>query len=127
MDNNNKNNQNNNKNKKNVNGLLILVIWAVGLTVVFNYLSAYSRQANSAASTHEILYTELLDMVDAGQVERVLLVDDVVTTGSTMAAAAEALRAGGAASVVCAALAAPDQGANQGDHAVQGGNFENKP
>ena len=75
MDNNNKNNQNNNKNKKNVNGLLILVIWAVGLTVVFNYLSAYSRQANSAASTHEILYTELLDMVDAGQVERVLLVD----------------------------------------------------
>ncbi|MDE7220876.1 MAG: ATP-dependent zinc metalloprotease FtsH [Oscillospiraceae bacterium] len=74
MDNNN-NKQNNNKNKKNVNGLLILVIWAVGLTVVFNYLSAYSRQANSAASTHEILYTELLDMVDAGQVERVLLVD----------------------------------------------------
>ena len=58
---------------------------------------------------------------------RFLLVDDVVTTGSTMAAAAEALRSAGAASVVCAALAAPDQGANQGDHAVQGGNFENKP
>lgn len=51
---------------------------------------------------------------------RFLLVDDVVTTGSTMAAAAEALRSAGAASVVCAALAAPDQGANQGDHAVQG-------
>ena len=40
MDNNNKNNQNNNKNKKNVNGLLILVIWAVGLTVVFNYATS---------------------------------------------------------------------------------------
>ena len=51
MDNNNKNNQNNNKNRKNVNGLLILVIWAVGLTVVFNYLSAYSRQANMRSST----------------------------------------------------------------------------
>ena len=69
------NNQNNNKNKKNANGLLILVIWAVGLTVLFNYFSAASRQANTAASTHEILYTELLDMVDAGQVEKVLLVD----------------------------------------------------
>ena len=62
MDNNNKN-QNNNKNKKNFNGLLILVVWAVGLTVLFNYLSAYSRQANTAATTCEILYTELLDMV----------------------------------------------------------------
>ena len=72
---NNQNNNNNNKNKKNVNGLLILVVWAVALTVVFNYLSAASRQANTAASTHEIMYTELLDMVDAGQVEKVLLVD----------------------------------------------------
>ncbi len=74
MDNNNKN-QNDNKNKKNINGLLILVIWAIVLTVVFNYLSAYSRQANAEASTHEILYTELLDMVEADQVEKVLLVD----------------------------------------------------
>ena len=74
MDNNQINN-NNNKNKRNVNGLLILVVWAVALTVVFNYLSAASRQANTAASTHEIMYTELLDMVDAGQVEKVLLVD----------------------------------------------------
>ncbi len=74
MDNNNKN-QNNNKNKKNFNGLLILVVWAVGLTVLFNYLSAYSRQATTAATTCEILYTELLDMVEADQVERVLIVD----------------------------------------------------
>lgn len=36
---------------------------------------------------------------------RFLLVDDVVTTGSTMAAAANALMDAGAASVVCAALA----------------------
>ncbi len=72
---NNQNNNNNNKNTRNVNGLLILVVWAVALTVVFNYLSAASRQANTAASTHEIMYTELLDMVDAGQVEKVLLVD----------------------------------------------------
>ena len=75
MDNNNNNNQNNNKNKKNFNGLLILVAWAIALTVVFNYLSAASRQASSTASTHEILYTELLDMVESDQVQKVLLVD----------------------------------------------------
>ena len=58
MDNQNKN-PNNNKNKKNLNGLLILVAWAVVLTVVFNYLSAYSRQASTAATTHQVQYSEL--------------------------------------------------------------------
>ena len=52
MDNNQNNNPNNNKNKKNVNGLLILVAWAIVLTVVFNYLSAASRQAAVAAATY---------------------------------------------------------------------------
>jgi len=41
---------------------------------------------------------------------RVLVVDDVVTTGSTLRAAAEALRTAGAAAVTCAAVAAtPDR------------------
>jgi len=69
------NNQNNNKNRKNVNGLLILVAWAVALTVVFNYLSATSREATATATTHEIMFTELLDMVEADQVEKILVVD----------------------------------------------------
>ena len=50
-DNQNRNSNNNNKNKKNMNGLLILVAWAVGLTVIINYLSAYSRQAAATART----------------------------------------------------------------------------
>ena len=75
MDNNQNNNPNNNKNKKNVNGLLILVAWAIVLTVVFNYLSAASRQANTAASTHEIHYSEFQDLVEEGVVEEVLFAD----------------------------------------------------
>jgi len=80
MDNNqNRNsNNNNNKNKKNMNGLLILVAWAVGLTVIINYLSAYSRQAAATASTHEIMYSEFKDLVRSGKVESVLLKDGML-------------------------------------------------
>ena len=49
MDNNQNNSHNNNKNKR--NGLLILVAWAIVLTVVFNYLSAASRQSPMRSST----------------------------------------------------------------------------
>ena len=73
MDNNQNNNHNNNKNKR--NGLLILVAWAIVLTVVFNYLSAASRQSCAAASTHEIQYSEFQRLVKEGLVESVVLTD----------------------------------------------------
>ncbi len=74
-DNQNKNSNHNNKNKKNLNGLLILVAWAIVLTVLFNYLSVYSKQAASAETTHEIQYSEFKRLVREGQVESVELTE----------------------------------------------------
>src|SRR5699024_10434470 len=56
-------------------GLLMLLGWAVVLTVVFNYLAAYSQQADTASSTHEISYSEFLELVEEGHVAEVLLTD----------------------------------------------------
>ena len=74
-DNQNKNSNHNNKNKKNLNGLLILVAWAIVLTVLFNYLSVYSKQAASAETTHEIQYSEFKRLVREGQVESIRLTE----------------------------------------------------
>ena len=66
---------NDNKNKKNFSGLLILLAWAVVLTVVFNYLSAYSQQATTAATTHEITYSEFKSLVREDKVAKVVFTD----------------------------------------------------
>ena len=75
MNDNHNKNSNHNKNKKNLNGLLIMVAWALVLTVAFNYLSAYSRQASTAATTHEIKYSQFLSMVEEDKVAAVEFVD----------------------------------------------------
>ena len=51
--------------------ILTLAIVALVLTIVFNYLSDYTREATAAATTHEIPYSEFIDLVESGQVERV--------------------------------------------------------
>jgi len=72
------NQNNNNRNKRNLNGLFILIAWTVGLTIMMNYFSAWSSQNRTAAATHEIMYSELKEMVRAGQVEKVVFADGMI-------------------------------------------------
>ena len=74
----NRKNEPNNKNRKNVNGLFILLAWAVVLTIVFNYFSASSKQAAEAASTHEIPYSEFIDLVEEDKVEEVIFTEGML-------------------------------------------------
>ena len=66
------NRNNDNKNRKNAHGLAVLLGWAVVLTIAFNFLSDYTQQATTAATTHEIPYSEFIDLVESGQVEKVI-------------------------------------------------------
>ncbi len=75
---NNKNNKNNQKNNPRMKGILTLVAWAVVLTVVLNYMTAYSGNAANSASSHEVRYSQFVDLVEAGKVEEVLFKEDTV-------------------------------------------------
>ena len=80
MDPNKKNNQNKNNNKKNKNlrGVLTLVAWAVVLTVLVNYLSAYAGNATNKASSHEVPYSQLWQLVEQDRIDEVTFEGGVV-------------------------------------------------
>ena len=67
MGSNNKNNKNG-KNNRNLRGVLTLLAWAVVLTVVFNYLSAYAGNVANKATSFEIPYSDMIDMIQSDQV-----------------------------------------------------------
>ena len=70
MDPNNKKDQKNNQNRnRNMRGVVTLIIWALVLTVVFNYINAYSNNLTKRASSHEIPYSQLIDLVQEDQVD----------------------------------------------------------
>ncbi|MBE6939988.1 MAG: ATP-dependent zinc metalloprotease FtsH [Ruminococcaceae bacterium] len=65
----NKKNDRNNRNKKNLRGISTLVVWAVVLTIVFNYLSAYSSDDTRKSTSHEIQYSDLISLVEQDKIE----------------------------------------------------------
>ena len=79
MDNNqNKNNQDN-KNKRNLNSLLVLVGWALLLTVALQYLNNYLGSPSSSTTTHEIMYSTMKELVEEDHVEKAIFKDGNIT------------------------------------------------
>ena len=69
------NDQNNKKNKNNLRGLLVMLGWALVLTIGLNFLSSYTAQSQKAATTHEIAYSEFIDLVNDDKVTEVIFKD----------------------------------------------------
>ena len=77
MANNNRNNKNN-KNSNRMRGILTLVAWAVVLTVVMNYISAYSGNTANKSSSHEVKYSQMVDMIEKDQVKEIQFKDKTI-------------------------------------------------
>ena len=79
MDPNNKKDQKNNQNRnRNMRGVVTLIIWALVLTVVFNYINAYSNNLTKRASSHEIPYSQLIDLIQEDQVAELMIENGVL-------------------------------------------------
>ena len=75
------NNDRNNKNNKNNNrmrGILTLVAWAVVLTVAMNYISAYSGNTANKDSSHEVKYSQMVEMIEKDQVKEIQFKDKTI-------------------------------------------------
>jgi len=79
MDPNNKKDQKNNQNRnRNMRGVVTLIIWALVLTVVFNYINAYRNNLTKRASSHEIPYSQLIDLIQEDQVAELKIENGVL-------------------------------------------------
>ena len=82
MSNNNSSNNNNRggKNGKNggFRGVLTLIVWALVLTVAFQYFNAYNNNAANKSTSHEIKYSDMISMIEKDQVEEVLFKDSTI-------------------------------------------------
>ena len=74
---NNKNNRNN-KNGRNLRGVLVLLAWAVVLTIGFNYFAAYTGNAANKSNSFEVDFSALADLVRQDQIARVEFEDSKI-------------------------------------------------
>ena len=80
MDQKKQNDQNrNDRNRRNKRGVASLLIWALVATIGINYLSTILAEQREAASSHEIAYSEFVNLVRDGRVESVEFGDTTFT------------------------------------------------
>ena len=80
MEQKNQNNQNKNgRGQKNRRGFATLIIWALIATIGINYLSTMLTEQRDAATSHEIAYSEFVDLVRGGKVQSVKFGDTTFT------------------------------------------------
>ena len=71
----------NNKNNKNGKGgrylrqVLVLLAWAVVLTIAFNYFAAYTGNAANKSTSFEVDFSTLTDLIREDKIQRVELED----------------------------------------------------
>ena len=78
QDQNNKNNQNNNNKNSRLRGVLTLVAWAIVVTVIMNYIGAYSQNTANKSTSHEVKYSQFITLVEEGNAKSVLFRDGVI-------------------------------------------------
>ena len=69
--------QNPNDNK-NIRTLMKLMAWAVGLTLIFNYLATYTREAVKESTTLEVPYSEFIALVKDDKIAEVVFTDGML-------------------------------------------------
>ena len=71
MDSKNNKNNKNSKNNRNLRGVLVLLAWAIVLTIGFNYFAAYTGNAANKATSFEVDFSALADLVREDKIARV--------------------------------------------------------
>ncbi len=65
------NNNKNSKNNRNLRGVLVLLAWALVLTIGFNYFAAYTGNAAHNSTSFEVDFSALADLVREDKIARV--------------------------------------------------------
>ncbi len=78
MDSKNNNNNKNSKNNRNLRGVLVLLAWAVVLTIGFNYFAAYTGNAANKSTSFEVDFSALADLVREDKIARVEFEDSKI-------------------------------------------------
>ena len=78
MDSKNNKNNKNSKNNRNLRGVLVLLAWAVVLTIGFNYFAAYTGNAANKATSFEVDFSALADLVREDKIARVEFEDSKI-------------------------------------------------